>query len=388
MGWDRYEYREYVPVAEKMSLGRKYADSVAKKQGRKPTPVTISGRKIATTFWGQAWCENLEAYSDYSNRLPRGATYVRNGSVVDLVIKSRRIEAIVAGSDPYVVTIDICSLDKATWKTIKQDCTTEIDSLLDLLSGKFSDGVMQRLTRQKGGLFPAPREIKMTCSCPDGSYCCKHLAAVMYGVGSRLDNQPELLFLLRDIDPQELVSLAASDGTLQNELAQSPGTLEDQDLGALFGIELDQVPAKPKRRTRSPAPASAATTAQVTSPLPAERKPGASTSKKPAARKRVTAEPPVVAPVVAPVEVKRNGTRTTKTKPADFKKVTSKKSAGVEPTVTKATVTKTSVTKTSVTKTATAKLISVKVRSKKPQTGVEVVVSTAASKPNGRRPRS
>lgn len=374
MGWGGFEYREYVPVARKISQGRKLADSVAKKQGREASPVTIAGRKLATTFWGQAWCENLEAYSDYANRLPRGATYVRNGSVVDLVIKSGRIEAIVAGSDPYTVKIDISSLDKATWKTIKQDCTTEIDSLLDLLSGKFSDGVMQRLTRQKDGLFPAPSEIKMKCSCPDGSYCCKHLAAVMYGVGSRLDNQPELLFTLRDIDPQELVSHAVSKGSLQNELTKSPGTLDDQDLGALFGIELDQAPAKPPRRTRASARSSSAATNKGTSPPPAVEKPAATVTKKPAVRKRVAAAPEAV---VTPVDIKRNGTRTTKAKPADLKKAPSKKSVGVA----------TAVTATAATETATAKVISVKVRSKKPKAAAEVVMSTAAAKPKARRPR-
>ena len=134
MGWGYYEYREYVPVAKRKASGLKSAAALAKKQGREPSPVKLEGRKIAKTFWGQSWCDNLESYSDYANRLPRGATYVRNGSVVDLVIKPRRIEAIVAGSEAYTISIDIAALPIAMWKLIKQDCTTAIDSLLDLLA--------------------------------------------------------------------------------------------------------------------------------------------------------------------------------------------------------------------------------------------------------------
>lgn len=283
MGWGyREQWAPYVPVAQKKSNAVKLAAQLAKKQGRQPAPVTLEGRKIATTFWGQAWCKNLEAYSDYANRLPRGATYVRNGSVVDLVIKPRRIEAIVAGSEAYKITIRIDGLAKPTWKKIKQDCSASIDSLLDLLAGRFSDGVMQRLTRQKEGLFPSPREIQMKCSCPDYSYCCKHLAAVMYGVGARLDKQPELLFVLRDVDHQELVSQAVAEGNLDQELGSGDAALAGEDLGAIFGIELETAPTatpttpiKPKAN-RKPA-------RKPTSPLTVAKTPVA---KKPATKRK------------------------------------------------------------------------------------------------------
>ena len=249
MGWGGFEWRPYVPVGQKLANAAKHAAQVAKKQGRAPSPVKLEGRKIATTFWGKAWCDNLAAYSDYSNRLPRGATYVRNGSVVDLIIKPRNIEAIVAGSETYKIKIEIAALAKPTWKQIKQDCSESIDSLLDLLAGRFSDGVMQRLTQQKSGLFPSPREIKMKCSCPDWSDCCKHLAAVMYGIGARLDKQPELLFLLRDVDHQELVTQAVAEGNLDKELTgSSDSTLAGQDLGAIFGIELDAPAEQPSSK--------------------------------------------------------------------------------------------------------------------------------------------
>jgi uncharacterized Zn finger protein len=240
MNWGRYEFAPYVPVAQKLCKAAKLAAQRAKKEQRDVSPVKLQGKAIAKTFWGKAWCDNLTAYQDFSNRLPRGATYVRNGSVVDLLIKPKKIEAIVAGSEPYHVKIEITSLDAARWNFIRSQCSESIDSLLDLLSGKLSDGVMKRLTDRKTGLFPSPREIKMSCSCPDYSSCCKHLAAVMYGVGARLDSMPELLFLLRGVDHQELVSQAIAAGNLDRELSVvDDNGLGTQDLSELFGIELN-----------------------------------------------------------------------------------------------------------------------------------------------------
>ena len=269
MSWGQ-QWAPYVSVGDKLNKAVRHAAQLAKKQKREREPVSIQGRAIAKTFWGKAWCDNLTAYQDYSNRLPRGATYVRNGSVVDLIIKPKKIEAIVAGSTPYTVKIEIAELDKQRWKAIRTECSESIDSLLDLLSGRLSDGVMKQLTDQKTGLFPSPREIRMSCSCPDSSSCCKHLAAVMYGVGARLDNQPELLFLLRGVDHQELVSQAIAAGNLDRELSRGSGGLDSQDLGAIFGIELENSagkPSKPEKKKRTSKKAAAATaTAAVVKP--------------------------------------------------------------------------------------------------------------------------
>ncbi len=248
MSWGRYDWAPYVPVGQKVSQAVRQAAQLAKKEKREPAPVKLQGRTITKTFWGKAWCDNLTAYQDFSNRLPRGATYVRNGSVVDLVIKHRRIDAIVAGSEPYTVKIDITELDSKQWKSIRSDCSQSIDSLLDLLSGKLSDGVMKRLTDPKTGLFPLPKEIRMSCSCPDYSSCCKHLVAVMYCIAARLDTQPELLFLLRGVDHQELVSQAIAAGNLDRELSTAAsGALGAQDLSELFGIELDSGTTQPAK---------------------------------------------------------------------------------------------------------------------------------------------
>lgn len=234
------QWAPYVPVAKRRANAERLAKNIAKSTGRSLQPIHIEGRKIATSFWGQAWCDHMEQYCDYSNRLPRGRTYVRNGSVIDLQIDKGNIKALVSGSDIYKLNITIKTVSDAQWKKIQQDCAQSISSLLDLLQGRFDQGVMKRLTRPGDGLFPQSNEIKMSCSCPDGAVMCKHVAAVLYGVGARLDTAPELLFTLRNVDHTELISEAASSQNLDRALgAEQAGSLASEDLGALFGIELE-----------------------------------------------------------------------------------------------------------------------------------------------------
>jgi uncharacterized Zn finger protein len=240
MSWEWGGWRPYVSVAERRAKARRYAQQLEKK-GRKLQPVeSIAGRTIAKTFWGQAWCQNLERYSDFANRLPRGRTYARNGSVIDLQIARGKVTALVSGSEIYEVEVSISTLSAGPWEAIKRDCAQSIDSLLDLLQGRFSQGVMERLTRPKEGLFPQPKEIEIRCSCPDYATLCKHAAAVLYGVGARLDTAPETLFLLRQVDHRELIRQAVDGANLDAALgAPAAGALEGADLGELFGIDLD-----------------------------------------------------------------------------------------------------------------------------------------------------
>lgn len=231
-----YEWAPYVPVAERR---RKAAGAMAKlaKKGQAISPVVVQGRTIATTAWGKAWCANMESYSDYANRLPRGRTYVRNGSVIDLQITPGTVAAQVSGSSIYRTTITVKPVPKAKWQQICADCAGGIDSLVELLQGRFSKGVMDRLCRQGDGLFPSPKDIHFDCSCPDGAFMCKHVAAVLYGVGARFDSQPELLFTLRQVDAAELLSKAGS-GVVTAPVA-GERTLAGDDLGALFGLEME-----------------------------------------------------------------------------------------------------------------------------------------------------
>ena len=222
-----------------------------RKNGRAMSPVAIEGRKIARTFWGEAWCDNLERYSDYANRLPRGRTYVRNGSVVDLQVGPGRVTALVSGSAMYNVQVTVGPVPRARWSAICKDCSGAIDSLVELLQGRFSKGVMTRLCEEKTGLFPSPKEILFTCSCPDWASMCKHVAAVLYGIGARLDHQPELLFTLRKVDQQELIATAGSDFSKKGKRPAGTKVLASDDLSEMFGIEM--APATPAKRS-APAP--------------------------------------------------------------------------------------------------------------------------------------
>jgi hypothetical protein len=244
----------YVPVAER----RNNAEQAVRKRlenGLSSSPVTITGRAIATTFWGKAWCDNLEDYGDVENRLPRGRTYVRNGSVLDLRIEQGRIKATVSGSDIYDVTVNVTPLPVVRWRSICADCVGGVDSLVELLKGRLSGGVMERICRQNGGLFPRQSEISFSCDCYDFASVCKHVAAALYGVGARLDERPELLFRLRGVDERELIT--GIDKAPFSAIAPAAGkVLVSNDLSALFGLDMAGVgpeasaPSdKPVRRT-------------------------------------------------------------------------------------------------------------------------------------------
>jgi uncharacterized Zn finger protein len=258
------EWHPYVPVATK----RRQALAKLRKRGQPVAPVTIEGRTIAKTFWGKSWCANLERYSDYATRIPRGRTYVRNGSVLDLQIAKGEIVARVAGSSLYEVKISIAPVKAAHWKAICRDCAGAIDSLVELLQGRMAKGVMDRVCREGDGLFPSPEEIKLSCSCPDWADMCKHVAAALYGVGARLDEKPQLLFVLRGVDENELLANAGQDLALATSAPGAARLLDDSDVAALFGLEMVEsttsnavVPAAPKRHQRSGPPGESKTPA-------------------------------------------------------------------------------------------------------------------------------
>ena len=234
-----YGWRPYVSVAERRRKAAREMEKL-KKKGHPVSPVILEGRTIAKTFWGKAWCENLERYSDFANRLPRGRAYVRNGSVVDLQIGGGEVKAYVSGSEIYEVAVKVTPVSKKRWQSICTDCAGAIDSLVELLQGRFSKGVMERLCQQERGLFPSPKEIKLSCSCPDWASMCKHVAAVLYGIGARLDQQPELLFKLHKVDGKELVAKAGKGLPLGGKAVAPEKTLSSEDLSAIFGLEMAQ----------------------------------------------------------------------------------------------------------------------------------------------------
>jgi uncharacterized Zn finger protein len=236
-GYYEHQWPAYVSVADRRGKAEREARKL-RKMGAVLSPVEIEGKKIATTFWGKAWCENLESYRDYEHRLERGRSYVRNGLVIDLEIEPHGVSAIVCGSSVYSVKITISEVPKAQWKSICADCAGGIDSLVELLQGRFSKGVMERICRQGIGLFPKPAEIRFSCSCPDGASMCKHVAAALYGVGARLDARPELLFRLRGVDENDLVGDIGEVLPMSKQGPAAGKVLEADDMAALFGLDM------------------------------------------------------------------------------------------------------------------------------------------------------
>lgn len=208
-----------------------------RKQGREIEPVEIQGRTIARSFWGKGWCEQLESFSDYENRLPRGRSYVRAGTVCHLEIREGEVEALVSGTSLYKVKVSIDPLSNENWQQVKRRCSGQIGSLLELLQGKLSDHVMETVTNRETGLFPLPDEIEFDCSCPDWAVMCKHVAAVLYGIGARLDKQPALLFKLRGVDHEELIA-DELDVVSANSPSDERRRIADDALGDVFGIDI------------------------------------------------------------------------------------------------------------------------------------------------------
>lgn len=277
-GWgrNRYDYGgwpRYVPVAERRAKAQRALEK-QKKKGETLDPCIPQGRTIARTFWGQAWCRHLESHSDFKNRLPRGRSYLRNGSVCDLKIEPGRVKARVAGSRLYTVEIGIKKLPGPRWTAIRKACAGGIASAVELLQGRLSNSVMAIITHRTEGLFPKPAEIEMSCSCPDFATMCKHVAATLYGVGTRLDDRPELLFVLRGVDHLELIGEAVQIGTLA--VKETGPAFADEELSAVFGVDIETAPAvktaeakKKKKKKKSPSPKSGRSTKKDVKKRPA-----------------------------------------------------------------------------------------------------------------------
>ena len=306
-------WRPYVPVAARRRQAEKQMASLSKK-GKCVEPVVIQGRNIANTFWGKSWCDHIEAFSDYDNRLPRGRTYVRNGSVCHLAISTSKVEARVAGSSLYTVSITIPKLANKKWDEIKSRCSGRITSLIALLNGQLSDDVMRVVIDRKNGLFPLSGELGVSCSCPDWAHMCKHVAAVLYGVGARLDKSPELLFRLRGVNHEELILADPTTVVTAATNARSSKRLKDKDLADVFNIDLvDEVKTEPPHDSDAQSAAEAVETSrkpkgrQSTKPVPK----AANTVQKTTTNKRESAaqsKPELVKSLIAKARAKRLAT--------------------------------------------------------------------------------
>lgn len=249
MAW--WAFPPYVPAATRRVQAQRALMRRFRKQGREAEPIVAHrGRQIATTFWGKAWCDNLERYADFDNRLPRGRTYVRNGSVLDLAIAAGTVSAHVAGSELYEVTIRIAPMATTRWRRVVARCTGKIGSLVGLLRGELSPEVLAVLAQASDGLFPEPREMTLDCSCPDDAGMCKHIAAVLYGVGIRLDHKPELFFTLRQVDQAELLTSATS-ATPSRARNATGKRIAPERLADVFGIAIEAAPAVARATARA-----------------------------------------------------------------------------------------------------------------------------------------
>lgn len=236
MGW--YDFREYVPVSRKKEKAAKQIEKL-RKNDKSLSPVVIEGRKIAKTWWGNAWCVNLESYADFSNRIGRGSSYVKNGFVIDLKISEGLVTGKVMGTRLYTIEIEIDLLSEQRKNDIIKTIGRRIESVSDLIDGKFPKDFGELFLTQKRGLFPAPEEIHKSCSCPDWADMCKHVAAVLYGVGARLDQDPLLFFKLRGVDVKAFIK-ASIDEKL-NSLMKNAGktterVIKDADIAGIFGV--------------------------------------------------------------------------------------------------------------------------------------------------------
>jgi len=247
MGRYSYRFPKYVSVAEKKAKAEKKIKQLRKKHPD-ISPIYVKGNKLAESWWGISWNKNLESYADYSNRIGRGRSYVRHGAVLDLKIEPGKIISLVQGavSKPYTIEITIKKIKKSIWENIIKKCQGKINSLNALLDGKLPESMINILTSKDKGIFPSPDEIEFNCSCPDWAYMCKHIAATLYGVGTRLDKTPALFFTLRGVNMDNLISMAIQKETEQliqkSKIKKTKRIISDADLSSTFGIDFDDSP--------------------------------------------------------------------------------------------------------------------------------------------------
>jgi uncharacterized Zn finger protein len=237
MSWGYGHYRA-PSVAERRDTAEKRAKKLEKQLGGLQ-PVTVEGNKIARKWWGIAWNKNLESYADFENRIGRGRSYCKNGLILDLRISEGEVAAKVSGGSLYGVNIKIEKLADRKWGSIVAACSKRVENVGALVEGRFPPELADVFMKQGEGLFPSPKEIHMSCDCPDYAMLCKHIAAVLYGVGARLDSDPLLFFKLRGVDPGELIKKSVEEkmrSLLANAGKKSRRVIADSDVARIFGV--------------------------------------------------------------------------------------------------------------------------------------------------------
>lgn len=231
-------FRPYTTVAELKEKAERTAARLKTAEPVLPHPHT---RKICLTWWGEAWCKNLESYADYDYRLGRGRSYFRANTVVDLKIRGNVVKAKVQGTskNPYQITITFDSPKPEDIQAITEKLSNRITDIEDLLKGNFPEDLKELFTQKKPGLFPSPNEIHFDCTCFDWADMCKHVAAVMYAIGVKIDDNPGFLFELRGVDMDKFIKAVIKDKVeemLKNVDKKSKRIIKNADVSAIFGL--------------------------------------------------------------------------------------------------------------------------------------------------------
>lgn len=238
--YNQWDYPRYVPAWERRAKVEKQVAGIMKKNPA-ITPLNVEGRRLARTWWGRAWNANLEGYADYANRMGRGRSYIRNGFVLGLQISPGEVTALVQGTRPrpYDVAVRITPLAEAAWERIKKDCSGRIESLGELIAGRFPEALAAMFTERGRGLFPSPGEIDFECTCPDWASMCKHVAAALYGVGVKLDDDPRLFFILRGVEMEKLIKDSLNDRSrdlLGRARRKTGRVIDEAEADRMFGL--------------------------------------------------------------------------------------------------------------------------------------------------------
>ena len=227
--------------------------------------IKLHSKSISNTWWGQEWCKTINVYADYENRLSRGKTYLRQERVQDLTIEDNTITAKVKGkwSDYYNVTIKIRELPRSKSNIIIK----KISELGSILKGSIPEDCRFLFSIGELGLFPTKDDLIYTCDCPDScggliygsnwnsakeicevdpnnAMLCKHVAAVLYSVGSILDKEPLIIFQLRGINVTKYISeeIVAQTNNLLVGLYQrkeEERVIDKSLISDVFGIDFD-----------------------------------------------------------------------------------------------------------------------------------------------------
>ncbi len=225
----------YVRVQKRRTYARDIAAQL-ERQGEILTPAVAHGKNIANQFWGRAWCHAIDEWQDCAYRLPGGRSLLKNGGVIDLKISRNSVIARVAADQVYDVQLHYRDADPYSVAELRSQCAGKLTGLLDFIQGKLSEEVMQYICNPVYGLFPEYGDFKISCTCLDDAVLCRHAAAALYAVATRLDDEPELFFTLRGIDAKDFFE---AEDILTQTGSNSAEGLSADELSKTFGIDIE-----------------------------------------------------------------------------------------------------------------------------------------------------